>query len=404
MKILYIAYSCNPYNGSEDQIGWSIPFESAKLGNDVFVITKEEQRINIEKYCIENNYNNITFIFVDIPNFLKKLYKGIFYSGRLNIWNNKVYKEAKKIVKTYSIDIIHQVTPVEFRAIGKYGYIKECKFIVGPVGGGEYISKCLFKYLNMKEKCIEILRFFINVFYRYVYLFRRNTIDKILFANYETSLFLGNRINNNIFTEIGINKVNSPLCFNMNKEKIIFLIPGRLIYRKGHLFFLETLLEVDKKYDYEVRIVGEGKYYNKIKKFISKNNLGEKIFLIGKVDYESMKIEYCNADVVVLPSLRETTGTIILEANSYGVPVLCQNKFGAAVVLDSRYNFLYDGKKIRDLKDNLKDKIVYILENSSKIRHIKYKLKDLSNKFLYENKILNYMNIYDEVLNNEKRR
>ena len=43
MNILYIAYSCNPFAGSEDKIGWCVPFESSKT-NKVYVITKEEQR------------------------------------------------------------------------------------------------------------------------------------------------------------------------------------------------------------------------------------------------------------------------------------------------------------------------------------------------------------------------
>ena len=49
MNILYIAYSCDPYEGSEDKIGWCVPLQSAQ-NNRVYVITKEEQRENIEKY------------------------------------------------------------------------------------------------------------------------------------------------------------------------------------------------------------------------------------------------------------------------------------------------------------------------------------------------------------------
>lgn len=30
MKILYIAYSCNPYAGSEDKIGWNIPYAACE--------------------------------------------------------------------------------------------------------------------------------------------------------------------------------------------------------------------------------------------------------------------------------------------------------------------------------------------------------------------------------------
>ena len=40
MNVLYIAYSCEPFNGSEDQIGWNIPSVSDEIENVVHVITK----------------------------------------------------------------------------------------------------------------------------------------------------------------------------------------------------------------------------------------------------------------------------------------------------------------------------------------------------------------------------
>lgn len=71
MNILYIAYSCNPFAGSEDKIGWCVPCESSKT-NKVYVITKEEQREPVEKYLQSHPLENIKFYYVDIPNFYKK--------------------------------------------------------------------------------------------------------------------------------------------------------------------------------------------------------------------------------------------------------------------------------------------------------------------------------------------
>lgn len=73
MNILYIAYSCNPYNGSEDKIGWNVPMESAKLNEKVYVVTKEEHREVISQYLKEHQINNIEFYFVDIPKVYKNL-------------------------------------------------------------------------------------------------------------------------------------------------------------------------------------------------------------------------------------------------------------------------------------------------------------------------------------------
>ena len=93
MNILYIAYSCNPFAGSEDKIGWCVPYESSKT-NKVYVITKEEQREPVEKYLQSHPLENIKFYYVDIPNFYKKIFKGFMYSGRLNVWNSGHFPAA----------------------------------------------------------------------------------------------------------------------------------------------------------------------------------------------------------------------------------------------------------------------------------------------------------------------
>ena len=147
MNILYIAYSCSPKSGSEEKIGWSIPLESAK-SNNVFVITKEEQREKIEQYISENGDVNISFYYVDIPKIYKKVFKGFLYSGRLNVWNKRAVLLAKEICRENNIDIIHQITPIEFRSIGDYGKISDGKFVCGPLGGGEFVPSGLKHYIK----------------------------------------------------------------------------------------------------------------------------------------------------------------------------------------------------------------------------------------------------------------
>lgn len=98
MNILYIAYSCNPFAGSEDKIGWCVPYESSKT-NKVYVITKEEQREPVERYLQSHPLENIEFYYVDIPAFYKKIFKGFMYSGRLNVWNKRPFLLQRKFVR-----------------------------------------------------------------------------------------------------------------------------------------------------------------------------------------------------------------------------------------------------------------------------------------------------------------
>lgn len=134
MNILYIAFSCSPNNGSEDSVGWNIPLASSKT-NNVFVLTKESARNSIQKCFGAHKDIHMKFFYVDIPAIYKKIFKGFLFSGRLNIFHKTAFPVAKRICKENNIDIVHQITPVEFRAIGNYGQIPNVKFVCGPVGG-----------------------------------------------------------------------------------------------------------------------------------------------------------------------------------------------------------------------------------------------------------------------------
>lgn len=135
MNILYIAFSCSPNNGSEDSVGWNVPLVASKKHN-VFVVTKEEARESVNHWFKMNDNPNLHFYYVDIPNIFKKIFDGFLFSGRLNVYHRKALPLVKKICKEKHIDIIHQITPVEFRAIGNYGTIDRVRFICGPIGGG----------------------------------------------------------------------------------------------------------------------------------------------------------------------------------------------------------------------------------------------------------------------------
>ena len=61
--------------------------------------------------------------------------------------------------------------------------------------------------------------------------------------------------------------------------------------------------------------------------------MSEHVHCMGSIPYMEMEKEYAGADVFIMPSIRETTGTVLLEAMSKGIPVITINKFGGATLL-----------------------------------------------------------------------
>ena len=404
MNILYIAYSCSPINGSEDKIGWNVPFESAKT-HRVFVVTKEEQHQNIEAYLKKHGIDNMYFYFVDIPILYKKLLKGFLYSGRLNIWHRRAFRLVKQICEQQHIDVIHQITPIEFRSIGAYGTIPNVKFVCGPLGGAEAIPEGLKSYAK-PHMMTEMLRSSINLLYLLGFKLtgKMKHCDCILFANHETKRFLST-VNPelaecDVMTEIAIEKDDLAMqerhSFDTGKG-CRFLVAGRLIYRKGHEFLLDALKQIPAELDYTCRIVGDGLEMERLKEKCADGLLAERVVFTGRIPYAQMAEEYENADVFIMPSLRETTGSVLLEAMAKGLPVITINRFGGATFLDENSGWLYEGNTKTEYIENLSAAMVACISRPEEICRKGKAARSQAEKYTWEEKLSHYNMIYSNV-------
>ncbi len=403
MNILYIAYSCNPFAGSEDKIGWCVPYESSKT-NKVYVITKEEQREPVEKYLQSHPLENIKFYYVDIPNFYKKIFKGFMYSGRLNVWNRRVLPLAKKICADQKIDVVHQITPIEFRAIGDYGKIANIKFVCGPLGGGESLPNGLKDYAKGHE-IIEVVRSGINRWYRFKLRItgKLNRCDYIMFANRETRDFLGLDGNVPLVTEIAADEISieeRTVPKDINKE-LVFLFAGRMVYRKGLELLFDAIMEIPDEWKYIVKIVGTGPELSHLKHRCELNSLlSAHVQFMGAVEYSEMQREYEMSDVLIMPSIRETTGTVLIEAMSQGMPIITINKFGGAILVDENTGWLYSGENQKSYIAGLKNAMVACIVNPKEVerrgQNARKKVKD----YTWKRKCDQYEKIYKRLNRN----
>lgn len=403
MNILYIAYSCKPNKGSEEKIGWNIPLESAKH-NKVFVITKTESREAVEEYLRQNPTENIKFYYVDIANFYKKIFKGVMYTGRLNRYHKKAYPLAEKICQDEKIDIIHQITPIEFRSVGKFKKIKGVKFVCGPLGGAEYFPTCFKRYAkgNMWVENIRgLLNFYSKLKYKIFGTLKK--CDYLLFANKETEKYLSGAINTEksaLFSEVGIAESEiAPKKQNINSnEKLVLLVASRLAYRKGHAFLLEALKELPQGFDYECRFLGEGPLGKVLKKKVKEYGLEQKVVFKGRLPYEEMVLQYREADAFIMPSIREATGTVLVEALCHSLPIITINGFGGRVLLNDDCTYFYNGENLEEYKQSLKECILSVVTDKNE-RLLKGKSAHaLAYTHTWSKKIEFYNSIYKQVL------
>jgi glycosyltransferase involved in cell wall biosynthesis len=109
-----------------------------------------------------------------------------------------------------------------------------------------------------------------------------------------------------------------------------YLFVGRLIEQKG----LDVLLDAFARLEGgELWIVGDGP----VRPLVEAASANDpRIRVIGHLTGEALTRAYCDADVLVLPSLYEPWGLVVHEALAYGLPVIASDQVGAAADLVER--------------------------------------------------------------------
>ena len=342
MRILYVALSCGPNFGSEDAIGWHLPIAVVRAGHDVTVLTREDKREEIQTF-IESHPAQIypRFVYAPLGKFAG-FCKGPLYSVRAILWCRSIRPLLERICAEAPFDIIHQITPVEFRALADYSGLN-ARTVVGPVGGGEYAPRQYRRYLK-GEWHVEFFRRVLNEVCVRCSSFKKRVkaIDFIYFANRETERFFEDHSvgvkSFGLKTEIGIDgEAEEPVPNSIEPGELRILFVGRLVPRKG----VELLLEACAKagaagLNFHLKICGDGKS-RAGQELLSKNlGISDHVEFEGRVNRDQLAEFYRWANIVAMPSLRETGGTVIAEAISHHRPLICADSFGASLVLDPK--------------------------------------------------------------------
>jgi glycosyltransferase involved in cell wall biosynthesis len=124
-----------------------------------------------------------------------------------------------------------------------------------------------------------------------------------------------------------------------------FLVVGQLIERKGiHRLFEAARLLLDRGIsDFTIQIVGTGEMGKDLQRQATDSHLDKVVQWLGFVGYEKLGGYYQASDAVILPSLEDTWGMVVLEAMSMGRPVLCSKYAGAKEMIEDGVNgFVFD--------------------------------------------------------------
>ncbi len=340
-KILVSAYGCEPGKGSEPGVGWHWILEMAKL-NQLWVITRKNNRSEIEKNLPSHLIKNLHFIYFDVPNYpglLKRGDKGLYLY--YFFWQWGAYLCAKKISKEIKFDFCMHLT---FGSLWMPTFMHKLKipFIWGPVGGGEsvpfnYLNKLPWReYLmqrlrNLLIKCVALNPFFMTASAAAeIILVRTDDSKKIFPKKFQKKIItiLETGVSQESLSESKLNPKNKSQCV-----EIIF--SGRLIGIKNIEMAIEAFGLASRVYSsMRFTIIGDGPRMPSLKLSAKKAGVSDKVQFLGGVNQLTVLEHLKKSDIFLFPSLKEGGSWSLIEAIGAGCPVICMDISGMHVITD----------------------------------------------------------------------
>lgn len=205
-------------------------------------------------------------------------------------------------------------------------------------------------------------------------------------------------LNNKGFKNIDIipNAIN-PNEYSDQGNGNFILYTGRLSKVKGINYLIKAFLELGTEFeDTELLIVGSGPEEKQLKENLKGHKFENKIKFIPMLNKTKLKEYLSRCSVLVLPSLFETFGIVLIEAMASGKPVIASNIPGPNEIIENGYNgFLFEKENHKELTNCLK---LLLSDNSLQKKIGKNAKKTVEERYTFEKVAEEYLNVFNKIL------
>ncbi len=236
-----------------------------------------------------------------------------------------VASKIKKLLIEQNVDILH-CHDYKSNLIGLFAARGLNTKVISTVHG--YLS------IGIKMRLYEMLdRYILRYF------------DKIVAVSEALAHFLKGKVEENALLVIpnGINIENFSRETDILKEKkkigiderdLVVGTVGRISPEKGHIYLLKAAKEICRKCrNVKFIIVGDGPIKKKLERWVSKNNLSDRVIFTGSIG--EIRCVLSVFDIFVLPSKKEAFGLSLLEAMACSKPVIATDVGGINSIIEN---------------------------------------------------------------------
>lgn len=377
LRILLFAYACHPTKSMESRIGWNRAILAGKRF-DVTVLYGEDVSLEELQQSLQNCKWKESIRFLHVPHapVFKKLIQcnGAFYFCYAR-WQNRAYRVALKLFEAKPFDLVHQVTFCGYREPG-HGWKLPSQFLWGPVGGTQNFPTAFCSDLSWMGAIKERFRNIVNLsqmkWSRQVRNAARSA-RKIFTANSTGQSDLQKHLGkpSEVQLEIGIDE--AWLCEKEVRdasEPLRILWAGRLKPWKSLPLLLRGLANLPASMNYSVRVLGVGECQSRWQRLAKDLGIADRIEWVGWPHYEASKAHYQWADVFAFTSMRDTSGTGILEALATSTPIVGVSHQGLVDIITSDCGIPIEVAHQDKVVQGFRDAILHLAADRSELQRL----------------------------------
>lgn len=334
MKVLAFAYACEPGKGSEPGAGWAWVRMIAQHA-EVTVITRANNQQAIEA-AIPNlpERDALDFVYVDLPPSLRTWKRGqrgirLYYA----LWQLAALRTARRLTIERHFDLVWHLTLAN-AWLGSTASLLRVPFVYGPVGGGVGAPWRLASVLGWSGTLYELARGAARASARYCNPLARLAWARaalILVQNRETRDWLPRRHRHK--SQILQHAVADPVMtadgLTDESGRLTAVFAGRLIPWKGCLLALRA---VAASPNWRLVVCGDGTDLNRLRATAENLDAGDRVVFRGRLSHAEVADAMARADALLHPSLHDDSPLAVTEALAHGLPVICVDRGGPALL------------------------------------------------------------------------
>jgi glycosyltransferase involved in cell wall biosynthesis len=332
MKILIVGHACAPGLGSEPGFTWNWAWQMSRT-HQVWVIAHPEFKDRVDSFLASHPNDRVQFIWVVpksrfdywTPGFNQE--RGI----RLHywLWLRAAYGEAAILYEKVHFDLVHHVSWSTIAVPPPFWKLR-VPAVWGPIGGGQSFPPAFLSHLRHK-RIKEFLRSLNLLLLPFSPTLRRSLKSTriVLATNLETKNLLeragASRVA--LFLDCGVDRCLASPSPKAAGKQLTLLWAGRLEPQKGLAIALRAMA-VCKYRESRLLVAGSGSEQVQMEGLARSLGLSDRVEFLGRVPHETMEALFQSCDALVFTSIRDSFGSVVLEAMSNGLPVIALNHQG----------------------------------------------------------------------------